>query len=162
MTARSAAPSCRHRHRRPGRYTIANVTAYERLPDGSGVRYRFLRNAYPVVLTHGALFTDLPVVHNSWSGNQPPRPCGSSDRYGAPCPSRLTRVRRLLRRQCGLRRWNPGPARDHECNRLLHDLLAGGHGPDPHDQCFQDRLNLATRDIVGGYDRVFNFELTRR
>ena len=22
--------------------------------------------------------------------------------------------------------------------------------------------NLATRDIVGGYDRVFNFELTRR
>jgi len=60
-----------------GRYSIPNVSAnvlYLRTAPGS--EFRSLCNAWPVFVrrpfTEQRPFTDLPVVHNSWSGNRLP------------------------------------------------------------------------------------------
>jgi hypothetical protein len=57
-----------------GRYSVSNVTAqYLYLRTVPGAEYRSFCNAWPVgVQGVSALFTDLPVVHSSWSGNRMP------------------------------------------------------------------------------------------
>ena len=56
-----------------GRYSIPNVSAdVLYLGTAPGSEYRSLCNAWPVRVSPSFPFTDLPVVHNSWSGNRLP------------------------------------------------------------------------------------------
>lgn len=145
-----------------GRYTITDVSAsllfFQTAP---GSEYRFLCDAHPVLLRFP--FTDLPVVHTSWSGNQPPRNMwiiGTSV-WGTVSEQVNGSLQAVADATVRFADPTDPPATTSATGFYMICSLVGT------DQTrtisvSKTGYNLATREIVGGYDREFNFELTRR
>ena len=153
-----------------GRYTITGVESY---PSGvtkglffqtaPGSEYRFLCDFYPISFGHEGIsrFYDLPVVHNTWSGNRPPdnwfvytsvygtvservdgdlRPvAGATVDFGTPDPPATTSETGfyMICSTTG--------------SEQLRTLTASKTG-----------YNSVARQIYGGYESEANHELTRR
>ena len=151
-----------------GRYTITGVESY---PSGvtkglffqtaSGSEYRFLCDFHPIALGISSRFTDLPVVHNTWSGNRPPNNwlVGTSV-YGTVSE----RVNGSLQPVAGATVDWGTPDPPATTSETGFYMICSQSGTDQFRSIAAHKTgyNPVVRQIFGGWESEVNHELTRR
>jgi hypothetical protein len=153
-----------------GRYTITDVSAwvlfFQTAPESE---YRSLCDAYPVAAQRtasgfGFPFTDLPVVHTSWSGNQLPRNMwiiGTSV-WGTVSEQVNGSLQAVADATVSFDGGIQDPPATTSATGFYMICSIVGTDQTRTISAHKSGYNQVNRDIVGGYERVFNFELTRR
>jgi hypothetical protein len=145
-----------------GRYTITGVTQDLWFQTASGSDYRFLCDFHPVPMRGSiSLFSDLPVVRNTWSGTRPPNNwlIGTTV-YGIVSE----RVGGSLQPVAGATVDWGSPDPPATTSETGFYLICSMVGTDQYRNITASKAgyNPVAREIFAGWDREVNHELTRR
>jgi hypothetical protein len=148
-----------------GRYSIPNVPADEEysvlyLGTAPGSEYRSFCNAWPVRVG-GAGRTDLPVVHNSWSGNR--LPPGMWTKFGTVhgvVSERVDGHSQPIEGATVSGQWMENPPATTSATGFYMSCTSLGHSSNTLT-AQKAGYNPAGREIELGFEFEINFELTR-